>query len=381
MKEKAKRGRRTFPRVLLFIFIFIAMFLVFVNNFEETSERIIYLYEEEHLFSNLWMLDLKQPDETQQLTFYQSPYFVYRYQALTDTNAIVYEKINVDTRESEFIYFDLDNNSEISLAHCAGFRILCPYFDVHPAGNFIVYEYYENLDIHEIRLIDLTTMPYQEQVVYSFDIRAENHNAIPIVVGHQSVIAFLLPETYEMQLYNVEENQLLETLPLGMPNRRPTFSDDGSRYAYYNNELNARYRTIEFRDTNTPHQPLNQKHEVDYEFVGSILDWHSDNERVLVTEQSQSLCHDDVEKDYLGSQIHIFNLLSSNIETLPIIGLNGSWNGDETEIIYNYMSTDCVDGVPQIYSGMQYELAIYDVVSGENMPLGIQGVNPQWLDG
>ena len=342
------------------------------------SERIFYIQKNEEA-SNLWMIGTNQLDEPQQLTFNETSQRILYYQTTLDGRTIVYTTWDPnDPDYDKLIVLDVDAKSQTEIPSCSQSEASCYSFVLSPSGDFLTY-YYLYPDSREIRMIDLNTSAYEGKTIYEFDQNEYWHAPQLATVENSNVFTFeLFGPPYEFQLYDAEHSQLLETLPLGTPNRRPIFSDDGSRYAYYQSEVDMEPRIIEIRQTDSADVVFSKYRDWDSDLMaqgwigGVILDWHPNNMDLLINIGNWGQCGHDPR---IFFQLAVFDTTNGTVSNLPIEDYVdwASWSPDGTKIIYNTRISDCNQ------ENIQYELVIYDLVSNVETRIPTNGYNLQWV--
>lgn len=285
--------------------------------------------------------------------------------------------------ERELYLLDVSTRQNTKLTSCSEVDAFCDIFALSPTGDFVMYYHRLYPNYHELRLIDLRESPFVESTIFEFDINEYWYYPNISVVGNSNIFTFeLLGEPFEFQLYDAEQQELLETLPLGTPSRYPIFSDDGSRYAYYISERDMEPRLIGVRQTDPPNTILSNYRDWDYDltatgWVGAVIyDWHPDNRNLLIGVANWQRCEGN---STLIFHLHTFDTTTGDVMPLPIYGdsyTNARWNIDGSEIIYNAptLLTECDNDY------LDQQLSIYELNSETFNHLSIAGLNAQWIN-
>lgn len=359
----------------------IMVLLGFQTPTVELSERIFYVQYDGDA-SNLWMLDPNNVDQPEQLTFYTSSQRILFYEPSADGHLIAYVSWDSNNSENDkLLVLNVDTQMSTEIRSCSQVGASCYSFALSPSGDFLVYYFGLFPDAHEVRMIDLNATTYEEITIYQFDQTEYWYTPDLSTIGHSNVFTIELSGApYEFQLYDADHRQQLETLPLGTPNRRPIFSADGSRYAYYQSETDMEPSIIEVRQTDSPTGVLSRYRDWDYDLTsqgwagGVIQDWHPDNEHLLISVRQYGSCDESVR---IFSRLHVFNTTTDHTEVLPFSDDVGwaNWSPDGTRITYSRLVSDCNA------QDTEYELVIYDMQSQTSTHTSINGLNPQWVGG
>ncbi len=350
---------------------------------QTTGGRIIFLAKDEHDVVNLWIADLSNPDTPEQVTPYDEPGTrLYDYQVSADGHWVIYETFfSQSPSNSEIMLLDLETRHIEPISNCAEVNASCVEFSIRPDGHFIAY-YQVSRTALLVRVIDLTVSPHLDTVIHEFNpVQDRWHHALPNWTGSSGFLTFNLPgPDYQFQVYDVEQGRTIQILPLGVPQREPNFSPDGTRYAYYESEVDAPARPIAIRNTQNSAEPISRYSEEDLIssgwIGGGIMDWYPDNEHLLIatqwfrtpTEPNMAL---------LQSDLAVFNTTTGSIRALTndpeYIAFNASLNTDASLVLYQRRhrttEADCYCA----------QIMLYHLNSGEITELGILGSVPHWL--
>lgn len=396
-KPKRKRGSGRIFKTLFFATILISLMIalssIAINLLRSHGPYFVYLAPNEHGFSTLWKADLENPEHSKQLVFFPPNVSVHNYQITDNGRYIVYSFAPMGSSISYTHLLDTQTGRERQLNSCHVEQATCSRSNIRPDGRYIVYskKVYGrtlkgeiNVDSMNVHVIDTDT--FSDKIVYEFDLSNPNnwqHYSQFSWVGNTGLLTFTLGgEPFNFQVFDVGQNTSVETLPLGVPVRSPIFSPDGSRYAYYQSEIDMEPRVVEVRETNSPETPISIYQEWTSEllsdgWLGSyIYDWNPDNEHLLI---SINYYGTDPSIHYSVSNLQLLNTTDNTVVVLTE-GKRFSYewatfNHDGSKILYQRKDTwgQCMDICDQIM--------IYDMETGEHTALPIVGKSPQWVNG
>lgn len=341
------------------------------------ANRIVYVqYSDDNSTSDLWVVDLAQPNQPRQLSFNEQGKTIHDYQVTRYGETIVYSVYNRNSPiYDNLMRLDVATGEIMPVTDCAYQGVWCQRFALSASGEYMMYHYKSGTWYNEMRVVDLRSQPFTQYAVYRFN-GADSNFPQPIAVGRTNTFAFAVGDNNH-QLYDADTKMLGDTL-VTSSNGYPLFSLDGSKYATtYISETST---TPQFQVyQTTPNVALMQYQNSEFDsipsgqFADAYVDWHPNNMTLLVKEPNMPDCSTVGFDDYDYSYGQFYST-RAGVATLPIIGgalSHASWDATGTKIVVNTPLDTC--------NSTRYELTIYNTQSRTKMTLPIDARQPQWL--
>ena len=246
-----------------------------------------------------------------------------------------------------------------------------------PDGRFVAYQDSDySLENPVLYMMLYDTRAKTHHLIYEFQATDRYfYNTALQWVGHTGMLFFMAEEdSQDYIFYDVDNMQISERRTLNLIERSPVFSDDGLRYGFkdalYASEDTL--RTLYLRHIDSPDEQLISFDDIDEPdaLIIDALDWHPDNEAILVNEYRQQ------GDEPATNQAILYNTLTGEREIL--LDEAGAYydsvrfNQDGTQLLYwrTYRDAYTPDAI-----------MIYDMETGESTQLPLHGWSPTWVEG
>jgi len=382
-KSKRKVPPRKFTRIKLVGFLISMLGLIyFLTNFHLPGQQIVYINVDENGVKNIFLADLNDPENPQQLTFHDEDVIDW---SVASNGSIVTYRIEF---LGEILLLDLKTRQTVQITNCEIEGGSCNRFAMRSDGKFLAYLLFQTTPSRkgEIYITDLQNDTYLSQLIVEID--AQYYGAHLHWIGNSNYVKYQLPYDPEFgesfKIYDIVNNRSIGPYPSGAEFWGVLFTDDGSCYTNIHccgpfgfqvrdtRNPNHIFTTFHRRDSDSLHQITGIAHQEKW-LAGSAYEWHPDNETLLI-----SILY-NTENPYFAyqSELGLLNTTTNVVRQLTdapfVVSIDATFNADATKILYQQVAVTeaecCYD-----------QIMIYDLETDEIIPLPIYGTNPRWVN-
>ncbi len=369
MKEKAKRHSNTRKYHYFSIFLLLSMAVIgallalLVAVMKPTGERIVYIAPDENYVNNIWIADINNPENPQQITSIDETDNIYNLYA---ESGKVFYSIRNDNQHTLWFYDSNTGNHEKIIDCVYG----CTSLDLHPNGYWLIYQ--ESL---EVKVIDLQTR-IQTHPIDTKNNPQINGTPMPQWIGDTDQLLVggqrKSPERENVINELVRYDMKTEALSIGesfnIEDSALVFSPNGQYFA----SLSILYdNTISIRNIDKPDIPLlNFESERHYQYF--FYEWHPNNEQIFIIEGNLT-------EKRGGMILSLFHIHSGEKQVI----FTSEWSSRQTRLTGGKINSkvDKLLLVMNTHSNSNdFNTIIFDLEQNKEIKLPIYGVMQQWLD-
>jgi len=379
-KRKVNPRRRLLFRLIFGIGVLVTLIASGVYLLRPTGAQIVFVAPDDNGVDNIWIADLDNPENPRIVTDSEQGRLLSPFHVSETGYSLLYRIGDGDTRGLWRVNLNTGRNERV--LPCDVQR-QCDFIRLHSDGEWLAYletieerhnnEWHMNATMYVLNME--TSNTYVVGAVEDTEYTGYRSSPMPQWLGQTDTLMFRsnytqdVPEPYTF--YHVEENRIVETRTLDAWFPWAEISDNG---AYYVSGGGIDLSAITVREINNPEYiiaTLTRPIEWREDHLYYIIEWHPDNERVLLLYQFNFR---NPAQGY--HELILYDVFTGNHETLIQSDtghqyLSSTFNHDGSQLLF----------IDRNEVTSNHQIMIYDMETGELNALPLSGYSPHWVNG